>query len=108
MRLAAPGPLTAISTARTRVNLNWTDNSGDESRFLIERSSDGGTRWKQIAARPANATRYIDDDVKCGRSYLYRVRAYRNHDRLFSPFSNIAAASTSPCGNGARRARLRQ
>jgi hypothetical protein len=97
--LLAPGPLTASSQSKTDVYLTWDDNSSDETRFFIERSADNAA-WNQIAALPPNTRVYVDNDVTCGKTYFYRVRGYRSEDGRFSPFSNIAPASTSRCDYG--------
>ena len=71
-RLLAPGPLptapdapttlTAV-VAGTGINLGWTDKSGNEDNFLVERSSNGGSTYTQIASLAANTTTYSDTTV---------------------------------------------
>ena len=45
----APSALTATAASASQINLAWTDNSSDETGFKIERSTDGGATWTQIA-----------------------------------------------------------
>jgi FtsP/CotA-like multicopper oxidase with cupredoxin domain len=76
--LSAPTNLTATINA-TAVGLTWTDNASNETRFVIDRSSDGGVTWTQLAmpaARNGTGTvTYSDTTVATGNIYQYRVRA---------------------------------
>jgi hypothetical protein len=68
------------------VHLAWSDNSDNESNFIIERcdqvqsaSKDGtatctGT-WRTVATVSANTTKYIDNTAAVNQSYIYRVKA---------------------------------
>lgn len=75
---AAPSALQAFGATYSRIDLQWVDNSSNESGFLIERASDnGGTpgTFAQIASVAANATTYSDAALPSSTSYWYRVRA---------------------------------
>lgn len=58
------------------VSLSWTDNSTDELGFKIERREVGDTIFEEIDEADANATEHIDDTVRGGASYEYRIRAF--------------------------------
>jgi predicted phage tail protein len=88
---AAPSSLTATAKSRTRINLAWTDNAGNETGFKIERSRDQAT-WKQIATVGPNVTSFSSAGLKRNRHYYYRVRA--SNGTGDSPYSNIASART--------------
>jgi galactose oxidase len=88
----APSGLTANSGSKSRINLAWTDNSGDEDGFKIERSTSASTGFSQIAVTGANITRYTDTQSRKNRTYYYRARAYGPGGH--SGYSNIAGAST--------------
>jgi hypothetical protein len=45
---AAPTALTATVLGSTSIQINWTDNSSNEDKFRIERSTNGGTNWSLI------------------------------------------------------------
>lgn len=89
---AAPSDLTAVAFSRTRVDLAWTDNSTNETRFKIERSYNNGRTWSQIASVAANVTSYSDTRVGPRRTYSYRVRAYNTSGN--SAYSNVATVTT--------------
>ena len=97
---AAPTNLTATATSPTRVVLNWTDNSNNESGFKIERSTNL-VKWTQLGSVGANVTTFADTKVKKSTAYIYRVRAYNataasaysNEARVTTPASAAATAA---------------
>jgi hypothetical protein len=90
--VADPTGLAATAVSSTQVNLSWTDNSGNETNYLVERSSDGGATWTNLATLGANATSYADTSVNSASTYSYRVQAY--NATANSGYSNTATAST--------------
>jgi chitinase len=88
---AAPSGLTATAASRSRINLAWSDNSANETGFLIERSTNG-TSFTQIATVGANVTTYASTGLKGSKMYYYRVRATNAAGN--SAYSNIASATT--------------
>lgn len=91
---AAPTALTATAVSCNQVNLAWTDNSGDESSFKIERSGNG-VDFSEIASVGANVTAFSDTTVAQSTPYWYRVRAYNGGG--YSDYSNTANATTPVC-----------
>jgi acid phosphatase type 7 len=90
---AAPSALTATAVSSTRINLAWTDNSGNESGFKIERCKNVNcTNFAQIAQVGANVTTFADTGVSKNTSYSYRVRAFNGGGN--SSYSNTATAKT--------------
>ncbi|MBA3869349.1 MAG: DUF11 domain-containing protein, partial [Anaerolineae bacterium] len=77
MALKAPTNLTVSLLSASQIKLNWVDNSTNEANFRIERSSDAGAHWTEIATVNANISTFTDNTVVCGMNYAYRVRAYR-------------------------------
>jgi hypothetical protein len=89
----APSGLTAKAVSRTQINLNWTDNSNNETGFKIERCQGTGcTNFQQIATALSNATSFNDTGLNGKKRYRYRVRAY--NDSGNSAYTNIAGAKT--------------
>jgi hypothetical protein len=77
--------------SETRVNLSWSDNSGNEDGFKIERWNGGS--YAQINAVGANVTAYTDPGLALNTTYYYRVRAYNSVGD--SGYSNESSATTS-------------
>lgn len=88
---AAPSGLTATAVSQTQINLGWTDNSGNEDGFAIERSLDGAS-FSQIATVGANVTTYASTGLARNKTYYYRVRAFNSGGN--SAYSNQASART--------------
>jgi aqualysin 1 len=89
---AAPTGLTTSLVALNRVNLSWTDHSGDEDGFEIQRRTGNG-QFAALANVGANTTSYADHSVVAGETYAYRVRAFNAAGT--SGFSNEAVVTVS-------------
>ena len=85
--LLPPSNLIAAAESKTQVLLTWTDNSQGESGFSIERKESGG-QFAEIATVSADQTTYTDSTVVAGKTYAYRVRAFK--DGAYSAYSNQA------------------
>jgi hypothetical protein len=81
----------AVSTSQ--INLSWTDNSGNETGFKIERCTGSGcTNFAQIATVGANVRSYNNTGLNKNTTYTYRVRAYNAAGN--STYSNTVAGKT--------------
>ena len=79
---ASPSSLTvtvpAAPDGSTKLVLNWTDGSSNESGFKIERSTDNfaaPANTTLVTTTAANATTYTDSGLTPDTIYFYRVRA---------------------------------
>jgi hypothetical protein len=88
---AAPSNLAATAINSSEIDLNWTDNSGDETGFEIERSLDG-SNFSWIASLGANTTSYPNTGLNPATTYYYRVAASNGAGN--SAYSNDASATT--------------
>jgi hypothetical protein len=89
----APSNLTANAVSASQINLNWSDNSSDETGFSIERCAGNGcTNFAQIATVGANTTSYPDSGLTSKTWYRYRVLAFNGNGN--SAYSNIAQDRT--------------
>jgi len=75
---AAPSNLTDALQAGPQVALTWKDNASNETGFVLQRSSDNGVTFSQIATPPAKTgpgttVSYTDSAVVLGTTYQYRV-----------------------------------
>ena len=97
-RVLAGEPTSLIQTGSTAtsIDMSWTDNSDDETRFHIERSPDGST-WGEIGTTAANDNTFTDSGgvLACGQSWYFQVRA--ESSGVYSDYSNTLLASTAPC-----------
>jgi len=89
--IAAPSDLFAVATQPGDVELQWIDNSSNESGFIIERK-DGDSLFVApyiiIDSVAANTIHYTDTTVAPSSFYTYRLQAY-NADTV-SAYSNQA------------------
>ena len=77
---SAPTGVSATVVTGPGVRVTWTDTSTTEARFVLARSTDGGTTWTQVASRGASAgtggvLSLVDSGVTPGTTYDYRVGA---------------------------------
>lgn len=93
----APSNLNALAVSSSRIDLNWTDNSGNETGFKIERSTNAGINWSLINTIGSNITSYSDSNLIHTTIYHYRIYAYNQAGN--SAYSNIAFDTTfAPVG----------
>jgi hypothetical protein len=92
---AAPSGLVATTISQSQIDLDWLDNSADETGFEIERSLDGAG-FGPLTSVGANVTSYPDIGLSAATTYFYRVRAVNGAGS--SAFSNTASATTSGGG----------
>src|SRR5687767_2210204 len=86
-------------SSATQVNLTWTDNSNNETDFVIERKTGSGGSWIEIDTTAATVASFTDYDVIGGTQYYYRVKAV--HEGASSAFStevNVTTLPASPTG----------
>ncbi len=73
--LVAPTNFNGVADNTPRVILNWSDNSGNEDYFQIQRRFAGGGTFENVGVAPPNTTQFVDNDVFRGSAYNYRMRA---------------------------------
>lgn len=97
---AAPSGLVAKAgtpaprvSRKAYVDLSWTDNSTDETSFVLERCQGAGcTNFGVRATLGANTVRYRDTGLPRHTTYRYRVKA--RNDSGDSGYSNIVSVTT--------------
>lgn len=97
---AAPSDLTAVAKPLSaRVDLGWTDNSGLEAGFEIERSTDG-TNFTLLATVGVNVTAHTVEGLSASATYSFRVRAINTAGAsgYATPVSATTAADARPSG----------
>ncbi|MBN1673980.1 MAG: lamin tail domain-containing protein [Kiritimatiellae bacterium] len=88
---APPTNLIATAVSATRIDLLWTDMSGNETGFKIERRASGGS-WAPLTTVGAGVTSYADSGLPAATPFDYQVRA--TNAMGDSDYSNIGAATT--------------
>jgi hypothetical protein len=96
----SPASLAATTQSNTRVALAWTDRSGAETGFQVERWVGTTGPWTRIATPGANAKSLLDAAAPPESALRYRIRAVNAHAP--SEWSVEAAATTSPADPGPR------
>jgi hypothetical protein len=88
---AAPTAMAVRSNAYNSVTVGWADNSGNETGFKLERSTDG-VNFNEIATLGADTASYGDGSVAARTTYYFRVRAYNSVGT--SAYSNSVSVTT--------------
>ncbi|MCL5036183.1 MAG: PQQ-binding-like beta-propeller repeat protein [Chloroflexi bacterium] len=88
---ATPTNLAATTVSATQINLSWSDNSGDETGFKIERKTGVGSYAQVDTVGPGQNT-YNDEGLTPFTTFYYRVRAYNAAGN--STYSGEASATT--------------
>ena len=70
---AAPTGLSTTANSTSQITLNWTDNSNNETGFLIERQN--GASWTAVTTTAAGVTSFADTGLAPNTAYTYRVSA---------------------------------
>jgi subtilisin family serine protease len=91
-RPTAPTALSASAISTSEITISWTDNSGNESGFRIERSTNG-VDFTTLTTVGANVTSFRDTGLAASTSYTYRVAAVNSNGA--SGYSNTAGATTT-------------
>ncbi|MBX3173688.1 MAG: fibronectin type III domain-containing protein [Gemmatimonadaceae bacterium] len=91
-----PTALSAVTTSGTQIDISWTDNSGNEDEFIVQRCVGSpcvdDIDFVQVATVAADGTGYSDTDVSVGNEYRYRVQA--SNLAGVTTFTNVAYANT--------------
>ena len=100
---STPSGLSATAVSQSQIDLSWTDNSGNESGFSIERKTGSGGTYSVIATTTANVASFSDTALSSGTAYYYHLRAFNTAG--YSGYSNEANATTQspsqpPTNNG--------
>jgi len=87
----APSDLAGSALSSTEIRLTWTDNSGNETAFHVERASGGG-EFATIRTLGVNVVTYTDSNLAASTQYTYRV--YAANAAGDSAYSNTATVTT--------------
>jgi len=74
--ISPPSGLSATVVSYSQVNISWSDNSGSESGYKIERKAGAAGSFSEIATVGPDSLAFASVDLIDGTAYYYRVRAY--------------------------------
>jgi hypothetical protein len=82
--------LKVSSTAKTKATLSWTNVSG-ESGYQIYYSTDKSGDYKKLTNVGADKTKSTATKLKSGKTYYFKVRAYKKVDgkTIYGSFSSV-------------------
>lgn len=89
--LPAPTSLAGTANSATQITLTWSDNSDNETGFLVYMKQSGGT-YSLITTTAANIETYAKTGLATNTKYFFYVRATNSH--ITSGYSNVIALST--------------
>lgn len=90
-RPAAPSDLAGEAASRTQIRLTWTDNSTNETQFLVQMKK--GKNFRTVKTLKKNVTSVtITSGLKAGKSYTFRVLAKKK--KVTSDASNTVTVQT--------------
>ncbi len=93
--LSAPLPpsnLLLDNITENSIDLNWSDNSTNETGFQVERSLSPTTGYVRITTTTADVTSYTSTGLDQNTTYYYRVRAINPSGQ--SAYSNVRSGTT--------------
>ncbi|MFA5794136.1 MAG: fibronectin type III domain-containing protein [Candidatus Brocadiia bacterium] len=88
-----PSGLTARVISFSRIDLSWTDNSGSEAGFQLERRTSTNNNYTLVATIGANATAYSDTGLSAFTPYFYRIRSFNGTGN--SAYSDETSVTTA-------------
>lgn len=97
---AAPSNLTVAAVSQSEINLDFTDNSVDETEFLLQQSTDAGVNWSQTITLGAGSgtgeVQALITGLAPGTLYTYRIASSNGSGQ--SSFSAMQSATTYSSG----------
>ena len=87
-----PTNLNIKLTGITSVELNWTDNSTNETGFRIERAEGETENYIEVAEVQSNVTTFVDSALNELTKYSYRLIAFK--DSLTSSSQGVVKVTT--------------
>ena len=90
----APSAATA-SLSGADATVSWTDNSSNETNFVVERSINSGSTWAEAGRTAANIVTFVDKNLPCATAVTYRVKALAGTSS--SAYASTTAVTTAVC-----------
>lgn len=80
----------SISNSSRKVTITWNNVSGESGYQIYYSTSKNGT-YKKLASVGADKTKYTSDNLAAGKTYYFKVRAYKKVDSktIYGDFSDV-------------------
>ena len=93
--IAAPTDLAGTASVKNKktatVSLSWTDNSANETGFLVQRADNVGFSVNVVNATVGPNVSSLNQNVTPGKTYYYRVHAFSDtHQSTWSDTATVA------------------
>lgn len=88
----APSGLSASAVSSSRIDLSWTDNSGNETGFELKRATDSAFTQNVVWIGNIQGTTYSNAGLSGSTTYYYKIRAEGTAGK--SAYSNTVNATT--------------
>jgi subtilisin family serine protease/fibronectin type 3 domain-containing protein len=92
----APGSFAASAPNQTTVNLSWTDASGDETGFRLERKKTTDLSYTLLATLNPNVVGHSDTTAQAGTGYNYRLTAFNGVGDSPTVFTSVTTPPNAP------------
>ena len=81
-----------------KIKITWEPLSGVDGYQIYRATSKSGTYSKVTSVTGASKSSYINGSRTCGKTYYYKVRAYKkiSGKTVYSKFSSVMSASAKP------------
>lgn len=83
-------PTVKISSTKGKANLTWNNIAGESGYAIYMATSKNGT-YAHLANYKANSTKATKSNLKSGRTYYFKIRAYKtvNGAKTYSAYSAV-------------------
>lgn len=89
--------LKAASHSYNKIKLSWDAVSG-ASGYEVYRATSKTGKFQKVAAIAAEKTSYINTGLTCGKTYWYKLRAYKikSGKKVYSKYSDVKSTYPKP------------
>ncbi|NBI63268.1 hypothetical protein D3Z38_09465 [Clostridiales bacterium] len=93
-----PGSFTVSNTAYNALTLKWRKSANAQGYFIYRATSKNGTYSRVKIIKNANTTSWKNTSLTCGKTYYYKIRAYRQAGtkKKYSGYTAIKSCKTKP------------
>lgn len=94
--VSPPTDLKYTYVSSSKITLEWTDNSDNESGFKIEYKKGDEGEWRVLTWVAANVKAYTVSDLNKHTRYFFRIRAYSYYDNAEALSDELLVSTSQP------------